>query len=186
MDADDPKPKGLTHAELLLLGLVAEMPRHAYQLNKEIELRGMREWTPIGFSSIYFVLGRLEKMGLVSAQKAVGAKARKTFEITPAGRQALIAQTLEALSTFQPTYSSLLLGMIHWPNLSREQALAALKARGETVEAELARVGNILADTQPLPDFIDAIFDFSIGQLNAESEWIKRTLDYMNNKPWLD
>ena len=60
------KGHNLTDAELLVLGLVAEMPRHGYQLEQVIEERGMREWTRIGFSSIYFVLGKLRKMGLVT------------------------------------------------------------------------------------------------------------------------
>lgn len=186
MTVADTKSKDLTHAELLLLGLLAEMPRHGYQLNKEIELRGMREWTPIGFSSVYFVLGKLEKIGLVSAKKPAGAKERKTFKITAAGMQTLVAQTLNALSRYQPTYSSVLLGMVHWPILQREEALDAMKARRETVEAELSRVEDIRADTQPLPDFVDALFDFSIGQLKAEAEWIEHTLDYMKTKPWLE
>jgi DNA-binding PadR family transcriptional regulator len=60
--------KHLTDAELLLLGLVAEMPRHGYELDQVIQQRGMREWTEIGFSSIYFVLGKLEKLGLATAK----------------------------------------------------------------------------------------------------------------------
>ncbi|MAC39111.1 MAG: PadR family transcriptional regulator, partial [Oceanicaulis sp.] len=72
-------PVNLTDAELLLLGLVSEMPRHGYELEQVIETRGMREWTQVGFSSIYFVLGKLEKAGLVAAGRPRGAKARKTF-----------------------------------------------------------------------------------------------------------
>ena len=53
--------KDLTDNELLVLGLVAEMPRHGYELEQLIDRRGMREWTQIGFSSIYFVLGKLER-----------------------------------------------------------------------------------------------------------------------------
>ena len=186
MAAKDATSRDLTDAELLVLGLLAEMPRDGYQLDKEIERRGMREWTQIGFSSVYFVLGKLEKAGLVSAKKPAGAKARKTFKPTAAGRRTLVAQTLAALSSYRPTYSSVLLGMIHWSVLEREEALDAMKARGEAVDAELSRVGDIQVDTQPLPDFVDALFDFSIGQLKAEAEWIERTLDYMKTKPWLE
>ena len=186
MAAEHAGSRGLTDAELLLLGLVAEMPRHGYQLDQEIERRGMREWTQIGFSSVYFVLGKLEKGGLVSAKKPVGAKARKTFKLTAAGRRTLVAQTVAALRSYRPTYSSVLLGMIHWPLLEREEALQAMKARGEAIDAEISRVANIQADTQPLPDFVDALFEFSIGQLKAEAEWIERTLDYMTTKPWLE
>jgi DNA-binding PadR family transcriptional regulator len=182
----DARSRECTDAELLLLGLVAEMPRHGYQLEQEIERRSMREWTRIGFSSIYFVLGKLKRAGLVSARKPAGARARRTFALTAAGRRVLVAQTLAALRTSRPTYSSLLLGMIHWSALEREQALEALAARGQAVEAEMTRLGAIQVEQQPLPDHVEALFDFSIGQLEAESEWIARTLDYMKTKPWLE
>ncbi|MEZ4417019.1 MAG: PadR family transcriptional regulator [Gemmatimonadota bacterium] len=176
----------LTDAELLVLGLVAEMPRHGYELEREIEQRGMREWTQIGFSSVYFVLGRLDKLGLVRARAPEAPKARKTFTLTPRGRRALVANTLSALASYRPTYSSVLLGMIHWPVLGKAEALDALRARAEAVEKERARLDIIQLDQQPLPDFVEALFDYSIGQLEAEARWITRTLDYMTAKPWLE
>ena len=182
--------KGLTDAELLLLGLVAEMPRHGYEFGQVIEQRGMREWTQIGFSSIYFVLGKLQKLGLVTAKKPAGAnagtKARKVYSVTPAGRRALAAQTIAALRDVRPAYSSVLLGMINWPALKRERALEALQARSRAIEAELARLGAIQVEQQPLPDYVEALFEYSLGQLRAEAEWVSRTLAYMTSKPWLE
>ena len=180
------KANELTDAELLVLGLVAEMPRHGYQLEQEIEHRGMREWTPIGFSSIYFVLGKLDKKKLVTAKEPARVKAKKIYAVTDDGREALVRQTLAALSHVRPTYSSLLLGMVHWPVLEREAALEALQTRAKAVEAELARLDSIQIDQQPLPDFLEALFEYSLGQLRAEAEWVSRTLDYMANKPWLE
>ncbi len=180
------KTKVLTDAELLVLGLVAEMPRHGYQLEQVIEQRGMREWTQIGFSSIYFVLGKLKKMGLVTAKKSAEATAKKIHAVTDVGRAALVTQTLAALENFRPTYSSALLGMVHWPVLERGAALGALQTRAHAIEAELARLENILFEQQPLPDFVEALFDFTLGQLKAEAKWIARTLEYMERKPWLE
>jgi DNA-binding PadR family transcriptional regulator len=174
----------LTDSELLVLGLVAEMPRHGYDLEQVIEQRGMREWTQIGFSSIYFVLGKLEKKGLVTAQTPATAKAKKGYVITKAGRKTLVKRTLAALKTVRPTYSSLPLGMIHWPVLGRDQALEALQVRSKAIAKELERLVDIQFDQQPLPDFVDAMFDFSIGQLKAEAEWTAATLEYMQTKPW--
>src|SRR5262245_23637398 len=165
-------PKSLTDAELLVLGLVAEMPRHGYELEQVIAQRGMREWTQIGFSSIYFVLGKLEKSGLVVAGTSAARHARKAYSITPAGREALGAQTLEALRSFRPTYSSVLPGMIHWPAVPREAALGALEARGEAVSQEMQRLERVRLERQPQPDFIEAIFDFTAGLLAAEKSWI--------------
>ena len=55
--------KIVTEAELMILGLLAERPRHGYEIEEVIEARGMREWTAIGFSSIYYLLNKLEKGG---------------------------------------------------------------------------------------------------------------------------
>lgn len=182
--------KDLTDAELLVLGLVAEMPRHGYQLDQVIEKRSMREWTQIGFSSIYFVLGKLEKMKLVTAKKPAKAKiqskARKIYSITSAGRRTLVRQTLAALRQVRPVYSSVLLGMVNWPVLQKEQALEALEARHRAIEAERARLGQIQIDQQPLPDYVEALFEYSLGQLRAEGEWVKQNLDYMSSKPWIE
>ncbi len=201
--------KLLTDAELLLLGLVAEMPRHGYELDQVIQQRGMRQWTQIGFSSIYFVLGKLRKLGLVTARKPLtrrtgfacrrfatvprsgtrrvkGPKARKVYGITSAGRRALASQTIDALRDVRPVYSSVLLGMINWAALKREEALEALRTRGKSIEAELARLGAIQVEQQPLPDYVEALFDYSLGQLRAEATWVAHTLAYMATKPWLE
>ena len=45
-------PAALTPAELTILGLLEEQPRHGYELEQVIEERGIRQWTALGFSSI--------------------------------------------------------------------------------------------------------------------------------------
>jgi DNA-binding PadR family transcriptional regulator len=175
----------LTDSELLVLGLVAEMPRHGYELEQVIEQRGMREWTRIGFSSIYFLLDKLERKGLIKANTRASARARKTFQLTRAGRTALVKQTREALEIVRPTYPSVSMGMLHWSVLTREEALRALRTRQHAVGQELERLQDIQLEQQPLPDNVDAMFEFAIGQARAEAEWIARTLEYMETKPWL-
>lgn len=173
----------LTDSEFLMLGLIAEMPRHGYELEHVIEKRGMREWTQIGFSSIYFVLGKLEAKGLVVAAKPANAKAKKSFSITDEGREALIAETLAAFGTLRTSTSPLIMGMLHWSVLSRKKALAALQKRAGLIEREIARIETIRFEQQPLPDHVDALFDYSLNQLKAEAVWIGTTLDYMKTKP---
>ena len=122
----------------------------------------------------------------MSAQKPAGAKAKKVFSMTDKGREVLVRQTLLSLRDIRPTYSSVLLGMAHWPVLEREAALKALEVRRDSLEAELKRIENVQFTQQPLPDFVEALFDFSLSQLKAEAEWTARTLDYMRSKPWLE
>lgn len=173
-------------SELLILGLISEMPRHGYELEQVIEKRGMREWTQIGFSSIYYVLGKLEKKSLIMAEQPESAKAKKLYKLTEEGQKVLTDQTIAAIVSVQPTYPNLLLGMINLSALTRDQVLGALNKRKEAVAAEMQRIEEIHFAQQPLPDHVDVIFEYSIGQLTAESFWINRTYAYLETKAWLD
>ena len=81
----------MTNAELAILSLVVEQPRHGYEIEQIIEERGMREWTEVGFSSIYYLLKKLEQAGLVVGRldDAGPGPARRVYEATPAGNEAL-------------------------------------------------------------------------------------------------
>ncbi len=74
--------------------------------------------------------------------------------------------------------------MLHLPVLTRDEVLDSLRARLDSVRAEMARMRDVQLERQPLPDYVEAVFDFSLSQLQAELEWVTRTLDYMRIKPW--
>jgi len=63
----------MTNAELAILGLVAEAPRHGYEIEQLIENRGMRNWTEVGFSSIYYILNKLEQRSLIRSHREPAA-----------------------------------------------------------------------------------------------------------------
>jgi len=64
----------VTDADLVVLGLLAEQPRHGYDLEAVIQQRGIRAWTSLAFSSIYFVLNRLESRDGCSANERAPAR----------------------------------------------------------------------------------------------------------------
>jgi DNA-binding PadR family transcriptional regulator len=73
---------------LVLLALIAEQPRHGYELIKEIEQRFGGTYAPSP-GSVYPTLTLLEELGYVRATAAEGAK--RLFEITDEGRAFLAA-----------------------------------------------------------------------------------------------
>jgi DNA-binding PadR family transcriptional regulator len=90
----------MTNAELVVLSLIAEQPRHGYEIEIVIEDRGMREWTEVGFSSIYYILKKLEKAGLITGHMELAdgkGPARKVYRLTPQGHEAWRKSTIEAL-----------------------------------------------------------------------------------------
>src|ERR1700722_17324487 len=68
---------------LMLLALIAEKPRHGYELIKEIEQKFGGTYSPSP-GSIYPTLTLLEELEQVRASASEGA--RKLFEITDQGR----------------------------------------------------------------------------------------------------
>jgi DNA-binding PadR family transcriptional regulator len=164
----------MTNAELAILTLVAERPRHGYEIEQVLEQRGMREWTEVGFSSIYYLLKKLEGDGLIEGrlEEAQRGPARKVYHLTPAGGEALQRGVLEALSMPQRCYPSVMLGLAALPAVPNPQALDALqKYRAGLLERQ-AQLRDKWRSQQPLPYFVDAIFTYSLALLEAEIKWV--------------
>jgi len=165
----------MTNAELAILSLIAEKPCHGYAIEQTIEERGMREWTEIGFSSIYYLLNKLEKAGLIKSyleQVEGKGPARKMYQVTDAGREAQATATYQALATPRGGPVPFLLGLSNFPVLSLAQAIDALHTYRQQL---VARQQHLLqrADAQrDAPFFVSAMFDYSLTLLQAEIKWL--------------
>ncbi len=169
----------LTQSEFAVLGLLAEQPRHGYDLEQVIEERGMREWTELAFSSIYYVLKKLEERKLIEAapRAEAGAGTRKVFRLTSAAGRVLREVTLKFLAEPHPVYPSVLLGLGNWPCAAPQEAIEALQQRRTKLRCEMDR---LTAKSRSLPDqpvFVEVLFDFSITQLISELAWLETALE---------
>ncbi len=171
----------MTNAELAVLSLVAEQPRHGYEIEQVIEARGMREWTEVGFSSIYYLLKKLERRGWVEGrlEEGEGGPARKVYHVTPAGGESLRAAVVEALSTPDRCYPSLQLGLAHLPGLPSAQVREALRQYRGGVMERLAHVEGRRDAQRPLPHHVEKMFDYSVTMIQAELAWIEGLIDEM-------
>ena len=80
-------------AELLILSLVEDQPRHGYDLSKLIETRsgGVLKFR---VASLYPLLYRLEKRGWILGRwiEKAGQRRRRYYRLTPAGAGVLASQ----------------------------------------------------------------------------------------------
>ena len=166
----------MTNAEMAILSLVVEQPRHGYEIERVIEARGMREWTEVGFSSIYYLLKKLEREGLVESrlEEAERGPARKVYHITQAGQEAQRASVLETLSEPWRSYPPLMLGLANLPAISPVEAVTALQTYRDELVSRLEQLQAKWEGQRPLPYFVDAMFDYSVTLGTAELTWIEK------------
>jgi len=167
----------MTNAELAILSLIAEKARYGYEIESLIEERGMREWTEIGFSSIYYILKKLEKKIWIKGKmvrQAGPGRSRVVYHISAPGRKALRAGTLEALSVPQRATSLFQLGLANLPAISKNEALAALRQQSEGLSEHREHIQARRESQQPLPFFVDAMFDLALTKITTELDWLDR------------
>ena len=80
-------------AELLILSLLEDQPRHGYDIGHLIELRsgGLLKFN---VASLYPLLYRLEKRGWIRGRwvEKPGQRRRRYYRLTPGGKKVLAAQ----------------------------------------------------------------------------------------------
>lgn len=80
-------------AELLVLALLEERPRHGYEISKLIESRSGGALS-FHVASLYPMLYRLERRGWVEGRwvEKAGQRRRRYYKLTPEGRKVLARQ----------------------------------------------------------------------------------------------
>ena len=172
--------KKLTNNECVILGLIAEEPCHGYQLEQKINDRGIREWTDIAFSSIYYLLKKLEDYGYCSAEtmESSDRPAKNLYHISPAGFQVLsenIQLRLREPQVFSPDIAiALAFAALIDPAIVRkslEVYRTELQKRYEAVQEKWR------ADQKyGLPDSVHALFDRSLKLMHTELVWLDSNL----------
>lgn len=167
----------MTDAELAILGLIAETPRHGYEIEQVLEQRNMRRWADIGFSSIYYLLNKLENKGWIRSQSlpAEGkGPARKVYSITPEGQQAWYQASLEALGGPGKLNTTFLTGLAGLPGLRPNDVVAALRQYRRSVFERKEEVDQAWQNASDLPFFLEGMFEYSANMLDTELEWLDR------------
>jgi PadR family transcriptional regulator, regulatory protein PadR len=120
-----------TRVETVVLGLLAEEPMHGYDVLERFRRRGMGFWVELGRASVYQVLKRLERDGLVTGRNQEGRAGpdRRIFRITRSGRARLGEGVIEMSAALAPfeTGAGTALGFAHV--VSATTATRAIDAR---------------------------------------------------------
>lgn len=166
----------ISNLEAAILGLLYEHHHYAYRLEQIIEKRGMRNWADIGFSSIYYVLKRLEERKLVESEVMVGEgkPSRKVYYVTDDGKQAMEEKVKHVLSENIKQISSFDLGMANIEILNPEKTVNCLKLYLESTDDRIEFLEKSIAIHKSInsPFNVIALFSRPLALLKAERKWL--------------
>jgi DNA-binding PadR family transcriptional regulator len=175
------KRANLTTADLVVLSLLDERPRHGYEVNAELQRRQVRDWAGVSRPQVYYSLAKLARLRLVrtvgSAEPAAGPD-RRVYETTADGRTAL-ADALERddWTTARERPPFLTWMALSWrarPGVFRTQ----LRKRREFLTSELAReratLRGVLAEVGHRHHEAVWMLTLMIEHLRGELRWLAR------------
>lgn len=159
----------------VILGFLSWGPRSGYAI-KSIVDRSTRFFWAASYGSIYPQLRRLEEDGLIEgADSPTGARQRKIYRLTPAGRTAL-EDWLRGAGAGWELRDAGLLRVFFASALQPDEAVAAVRDLG----VEHARTVDVLRQVRddparPKGGYPELVLEFGIGLHEWVADWSKRT-----------
>jgi len=173
-----------TQGEVAILSLLSEGETYGYALNEAIENRGFRNWTDIGFSSIYAILNRLEKKKLITSRLNPSEKgpAKKLYKLTHKGKTILIKSIKLYISEPDRLRSRVDLGAAYITLLPPREAAQCLEHYQTQLQERLTHIKQIYKEQQPLPFGAEIIFDHGFIKGRAEQKWVEKVLRQLKKR----
>ncbi len=165
----------LSLTEQLILGILSEQPRHGYDIEKIIVSRGMRKWTEVGFSSIYYVLEKLELKGLATSTDAQGNE-KKQYSITLLGMSTLKNETKKLITERKPANTHFMSGLATSHLLHEDEFRVSLQQRKTKLSADLKALQIAQSGIDAIPQPARRLLELSETLSRAELRFITKEL----------
>ncbi len=165
----------------MILSVIAEQPRHGYDLKAELEHREVHDWVSVSRPQVYYSLRKLANQGYIAVaprSSESGGPERQVYAITPAGTHEL-AHSLgrDEWATSRPP-QPFLIWLAMSAHADRATRTRVLEARAEFIEDTLTRERQTLVSfgkyDGPMVEEGLMMVELAIAQLEAERDWLKR------------
>lgn len=178
----------MRQTDYVILGLLAEQPLSGYQIKKLVDIRFKFFWSE-SFGQIFPALKSLAAEGLAEecAQEHTGGRAAKTYQITPAGREALVAWLGQPVEK-ESLRLEILLKTYFSNYAAPEVMLGHLAAFEQSHAQQLHILGLFQKELEHIPDDDEnhrevlRVIDFGQKVNTAYLEWCRDTRDYFEQK----
>jgi DNA-binding PadR family transcriptional regulator len=164
---------------LAVMALLYERPMHPYEMVSLMRERGKHESVRLRYSSLYSVVGALEREGLILPRETVreGRRPERTiYEITGSGREEFVDWLRELLREPVKEYTQFAAGLSFLPGLPPEEAIALLEERVRRLEDETGEMRSRLegvAEQFDLPRLFLVESEHELMLREAELGWVR-------------
>lgn len=171
---------------VILLGIFAEREIGAYELIKLLEEHGTMEFYPMGESTIYAAVKKLEKQGLITGEKIPQdtAPPKTIYKITEKGEEQLKQQVGEFLNKWLEDGGEFEIGLLLSSKLRKDEVLKRLKnklLKLEKIYFDLRKKILSLEQNRSTSNFsIIAVHKHRLHLIEAERKTINELIKELN------
>ncbi len=178
----------MRQTDYVILGLLAEQPLSGYMIKKIVDLRFKFFWSE-SFGQIFPALKALSAAGLVAEcpQESASAHAAKQYQITPAGKSALVEWLSQPVEKESLRLEILL--KTYFSNYAQPNVMLGHLAAFEQSHAQQLHILNLFQkELEQIPDEDEnhrevlRVIDFGLKANRAYLDWCRETRDYFEHK----
>jgi DNA-binding PadR family transcriptional regulator len=123
-----------------VLGLLAEQPRHPYDVAYTMQHRHMHEHIKLSLGTLYHVVEQLQRLGWIRPTETAreGRRPERTiYEVTPEGHRNLVERVRQLVAEPTREYSAFEAGLTFLHQLPRDEAVSALRRRAAALREQV-------------------------------------------------
>ncbi len=174
---------------LAVLTLLYERPMHPYEMATTLREREKEESIKLRLGSLYSVIERLQRDGLIVAGETVrhGKRPERTvYHITDAGKEEMSEWLRELISTPVKEYPQFEAGLSLLPGLPPDEAVEMLDVRAEYLDAQIEHLDarQEKAGEMGIHPLFMIESEYRRQVLAAERDWVRSLIDRMLDDDW--
>ena len=164
---------------LAVMALLFERPMHPYEMVSLMRERGKHEAVRLRYSSLYSVVGALEREGLISARETLreGRRPERTvYGITQGGREEFLTWLRELISEPVKEYTQFAAGLTFIAALPPDEAAGLLEERVRRLGDEVGDMRSRLDEAAKrlgLPRLFLIESEHELVLREAELGWVR-------------
>lgn len=164
----------MSSIDLVILGIVLERPRSAYEIQKDVDYRHFSSWTRVSAASIYRKVIQLQAEGYLQSDRVKGDRSadKAVYSVTEKGR----AYFEELMDSFADEPVPLLFDfnvvVANLNKLEREKALELIARLRRSIAVSAKQNDGYSAGYDDLPFVGKAVFEQQHLLYRALLEWL--------------